>query len=541
MMKSIDIAAKNMKLIFRDKKIILMILLIPIFYYSLMGSIFGKSGGINISQYTVGYINADLNNNVSPLNQYQSIPTIVGSIENASSDGQQSLFKLRNMTLAGDTGQVDYNNAVEEANNALVQEEIVAYVVFEDGFQSSLNDASVTTFGIIDNDTSTNLSYYPQLKAEFLASLLENMNYDVKNISLGDFTTAKQNMTKYGIDYLLIIEEGYESGIESGTAKLSLVYPSFLSALKVDIMYTTLNSTFNEVIVDAGGQPVQITGNSVDQVEIPKMPSYTMYFLSSTSPTTIMIINSTFQSIVEGIINFNPYAIELAIKSAQTEGQAINDLTYSSPGYLLYGVLNIMSFAMIMITTEIKDGQFKRLLSSRMKISDLLWGNIICNTLLTFIQIALGLGVLSLWGMTPYYANLGTFIGGTILTTFAISLFVNALALVLVPVFKTPDAAAGGVWLFLIPLMTFSGAFFPVEFMSEEIANAARWIPTRMAVLAFQSIMVNGLPLSDIKFWGNTLGCLGMGLALYLLGLYSFYRFTHHVERQNVGRSNGNK
>jgi ABC-type polysaccharide/polyol phosphate export permease len=542
-MKMIDIAVKNMKLILRDKKVILMIVLIPIFYYSLMGLVFGGSGGIDISQYTVGYINADLDTDVEPINSYQSIDMIVGSIDNATKDGQQGLFKLKNMTLTNSTGHLDLQNSIEAANTGLVKEGIVTYIIFESGFQAGLNQAGMTTFGIIDNDTSTNPSFYPQLKGDFLYSLLENMNYEVKNLSLQDFDDVKQNMTKYGVDYLFVIDEGYENGLINGNPNLSLYYPDYLKTLKADIMFSTLNATINQVIEGAGGQQVRIARASILQVSSPFLPAYTMYFLSSTNPTTIMIINSTFQSIVEAIINYNPNAIEFAIKSAQTEGKAINNLTYNSPGYLLYGVLNIMSFAMILITTEIKDGQFKRLLSSRMKISDLLWGNILCNTTLTFLQIALGLGVLSLWGMTPYYVNLGTFIGGTILTTLAISIFVNALALVLVPVFKTPDAAAGGVWLFLIPLMTFSGAFFPVEFLSESIANFARWIPTRMAVLAFQAIMVNGLPLTDIKFWGNTLGCLGMGLALYFMGLFTFYRFTHKVERQNIknGKPNSNK
>jgi ABC-2 type transport system permease protein len=418
-MKAFDIAVKNLKHIFRDKKVLLVMVLIPIFYYSLMGMVFGKSGGVDISQYTVGFINGDLDSDVDPLNPYQSIEFIIEAISNASDDKDTGLFQLRNLTLTSELGRLDLERSITEANRAMIEEGIVAFVVFEAGFQATINAA-------------------------------------------------------------------------------------------------ILNVTQSH-------------------------PKYTLYFLSSTNPTTVSIITQTFNAMVEGIINYNPYAIRFDANTNYTEGRAINNLTYSSPGYLLYGVLNIMSFAMILLTTELKEGQFKRLLSSRMKSRDLLLGNIIANTFMTFIQIGVGVLTLMAWGMTPYYANAGHFIGGIVLNTMAISFVINGIALALVPVFKTPDAAAGGVWIILIPLMTFSGVFFPVEFMSESIANAVRWIPTRMTVLAYQAVMINGLPMTDMKYWGNVLGQFAYAIGLFLLGVYMFQRFTRNVGSKQKIEKNTDK
>jgi ABC-type polysaccharide/polyol phosphate export permease len=157
---------------------------------------------------------------------------------------------------------------------------------------------------------------------------------------------------------------------------------------------------------------------------------------------------------------------------------------------------------------------------------DLLLGNLLVNLILVSIQIAVGLLIFYALGFNPFFNSIGSYIIGLILNTLVIGLFINGLALALTSVLKTPEAAGGGVWIVLIPMMMFSGVFFPLELMSPALAAAFAWLPTRMAVLCFQAIFVEGLSVLSTKFLTNFFGQLGAGLGLFALGLWLFGKFS---------------
>ena len=161
-----------------------------------------------------------------------------------------------------------------------------------------------------------------------------------------------------------------------------------------------------------------------------------------------------------------------------------------------------------------------------MTAKDMLGGHLISNTVIVAIQFSIGISVLSLFGFRPLYNDLISLISGVTITVLMLSFFQNALALVSGALFKTPEAAGGGVWLILIPLMTFSGAFFPLELVAPNLIPYVKWIPTRMVVLLFQDLLVNSVSILDPSIWAG-FGLIALESSiLFLIGIKMYKKFA---------------
>ena len=214
-MKAIEIMKKNLKVFIRDKQAAFMLIFIPILFYFLMGVIFGAGGAgdMELSKYTLGYINDDLYCSEAPINDYQSIEMVVSTIQSNSEEG---FFQLENFTQI-DGNSVDSNQSFNKAEQAMIDEQIAAILVFESGFQNALNDALVKKIGVFNNDTS-NMNNASSTEPWFYSSnsllpIFEGYYDEVVNLSESEFLTIQQNFTNYTYDYLLVIENGYNANI----------------------------------------------------------------------------------------------------------------------------------------------------------------------------------------------------------------------------------------------------------------------------------------------------------------------------------------
>jgi ABC-2 type transport system permease protein len=550
MSKITEIFLKNMKIFLRDKKIIFIVFAIPVMLVLIMGVVFsGMSTGTNLSSYTIGYINMDQNSTVVPLNSYQSINSVINIITNESANAT-NLFKLKNYTstinLNGNpTSNPDLNTSLENVQAALVKQEIAAAIVFEPGFQQKLNDAIQIKIGFFDNDSSNVGTIYTPNDTNSLITILQNLKYSVTNLSVSNFEGNFSQFKDSNFRYLLVLNSGYKAGIMSYTnISFTLFYHDGDNHLKAEIQAATLKGIFDQIIYGNSSSLLSINPETVSNSGISPSPEYTIYFSLSTNPTTKSIINQTINAIISNIINYNPNAVDFNVSAQSIQAVTISQITYSTPGLLIYSAMNIMSFATILLTNEVQNGLLRRLKSTRMKDFDLLAGHALMNVVLVFVEVGISLILLYLLGFNPFYYNILGMIIGLILTTFAIGFFMSSLSLTLTSVFKSPEAAGGGVWMVLIPLAMFSGVFFPLELMSPTLAAAVAWLPTRMAVLDLQAIFVDGLTLTDPKYWGNLLGLLGWGIGFFLLGNLTFRNFikTSHDKSKKIKKDlqNGN-
>lgn len=203
-----------------------------------------------------------------------------------------------------------------------------------------------------------------------------------------------------------------------------------------------------------------------------------------------------------------------------------NVLTLSTPGFILYGILSSLAGTFILMTSEKKDGLLKRLEVSRMQAKDMILGYMISNTAMVFIQFFIGLGILAAFGFRPIYADLPSLILGVLLTMLFLSFFLNALALILCAIMKRPENIAGAMWLFIVPMMMFSGCFFSLETLTPNLVPYVQWIPTRIVVLIFQDLMINAVTVWNSSILLNEFWLILEGLAVFWIGIKSYRHFV---------------
>lgn len=528
MAKALDIMVKNLKIITRDKKGMLVIFLVPIMFYALMGLVFGGSSFATVSNNNIGIINLDAFSSTVPDSEYKSLEFILDTMEKAESEGE-SIFKFTNFTTI-ESGAVNFDASFSAAEQAMIQEKIDAVVVFEKDFQLHLNWAAEIKIGFFDNDSTiysggnpNNWSY----QVANLYSILLNSAYTFIPLTEFDFAAAISTTANHDFDFFLIVNEGFEANVEMNPVNMTFLHRIGADMVQAAVIQGTIKGMLDGAIY---GNPT-LSQLSIDLAPIVgstalPLPTYTFYFLDSTGSIERQIIVSTFDGLFSGIVNYDPTQINFVSETKSTTGRVISALTYNSPGYLVYGALNSMSFACISLANENQGGLLKRLKSSRMKDRDMVLGVNMANTIVVFLQFTVALVMLSLFGFTPNYLDLGTLIIGTMLNVLAVALVINGIALILTPIFKTPEASGGGVWIILIPLMMFSGMFFPIELMAPSVAEVASILPTRMTVLVFQGLMLDRLPLTHPKVWGNLLGQFGFAIVFFLIGIKLYDKFT---------------
>lgn len=341
------------------------------------------------------------------------------------------------------------------------------------GMENNNNESYTYSVGYVDLDTTS--AENPYLSTSYICNTIDEMeNFIMKEIESN--SSALEQLKNKEIDAYIIFPQGFELYINRTT--------------------TTLEKTIEIIYQD------------------------------STSEISRTIISSTIMGVINGIVNYDPNAVKIEHVEQTISGEQISQLTLGTPGYLMYGILSSITGAVILLTSERKDGLLKRLESSQITPGDIIMGHMISNTIIIMLQFVIGVGTLSLFGFRPIFHDIASMLFGILITVILLALFQNALAFVSSTILKTPEAAGGGIWLLLIPMMMFSGAFFPLELVAPGLIPYVGWIPTRIVVLIFQDLMINGLafwhPSILLKFLWLSLE----GLALFLLAVIMYRKFA---------------
>lgn len=250
------------------------------------------------------------------------------------------------------------------------------------------------------------------------------------------------------------------------------------------------------------------------------------YFHTSTNDITRNIISGIIMGVFDNVVNYNPYALKFNYENLSISGKKINDITQITPGFILYGVLNSLTGAVILITTEKKDGTLKRLEVSEIEPRDMILGHLISNTALIILQFVVGIAVLSIFGFSPYYSSISSYVLGIVITILLLAFFLNALVMVMSGILKKPEAAVGGVIGILVPMLMFSGAFVPLDVMAPGLIPYVAWIPTRIVVIIFQELMLNASTAWAPKVLLQYLWLALEGILFFVIGNKMYRRFV---------------
>lgn len=185
-------------------------------------------------------------------------------------------------------------------------------------------------------------------------------------------------------------------------------------------------------------------------------------------------------------------------------GISFNDLetgmTISSttPGLISYAIIFIIMTVAMSFTEDRESGILKRINTTQTTSSEFMGSHIISNMITSFIQVIIVLGLAFLIGFRPT-GNLWSYIlVFVIIGLFA--LIAVGLGLIVATIAKSPGAASGISFIFILPMMFF-GTFMPLNSTTEIIA---KFMPSAYATNALEVLFtgdnLNPVVLSGILF-----------------------------------------
>ena len=209
-----------------------------------------------------------------------------------------------------------------------------------------------------------------------------------------------------------------------------------------------------------------------------------------------------------------PLNIELSQRESEIKDEEIN---YLIPGMAVFGLMILItSVGGIMVRDRTK-GLLSRLMTTPARPSDFIFGYTLPFIPVIIISIAIYLGVGILMGLSI----IGNF-GLAYLVLFIMGVCSIGIGMILGTLAKTEDQATAVPFIFIVPLVMISGAWWPVERMPSVIKSIAEVLPFLHAMDACRDVITRGASFTNILpdlYW-----LIGWTVALFAIGIVLFRR-----------------
>jgi ABC-type multidrug transport system permease subunit len=195
-------------------------------------------------------------------------------------------------------------------------------------------------------------------------------------------------------------------------------------------------------------------------------------------------------------------------------GMSINTVV---PGLIVYAVIFVIMTIAQSFSTERQEGLLKRLSTTPMTSSEFMGSQIITHMLISFLQVIVVFTLAFLLGFRPDSGIQGIFLALPITAIFSLSSV--GLGLITATVSKSPEAATGVSFVFILPQMFF-GTFMPITSTTRQIA---KFIPSYYLLDALKMIFEGD--------WMNTNVFLDLGvisivsITIVLVGILLFEKY----------------
>ena len=325
-------------------------------------------------------------------------------------------------------------------------------------------------------------------------------------------------------DYNLVLfnYDTEDSGIPGNPANYSLLLIDILEtnlSNSIDIIGTQENYTKDEAKnllkyekIDA---IIYISHNFTEKIYFGLEPEINV----TTVPDQIAetVINSILKQIVDSIIIYHNGVKPSRINSEMLLNTVkITQFDFIAPGFLISGVLVCISQLALHFSEEKNKGTLKRLSTTPVSRSNILFSGMLSQLLVAFCQTIILLVCLLIFGafFNPN-ANILLLIFIPMLFAFTALGFGTLLASLV----KSEETAGLLAWFIILPLQFLGGLFFYFE------SPIMKFVPTSYAAHAMRLVMVEG-----INTW-NAIGedilvLIGFGAISTLLGIILFRRKT---------------
>ena len=161
-------------------------------------------------------------------------------------------------------------------------------------------------------------------------------------------------------------------------------------------------------------------------------------------------------------------------------GMDINSLV---PGLVVYAVIFMIMTIAQSFSSERKEGLLKRLSTTPMTSAEFMGSQIITHMIISIVQVVVVIALALLLGFRPNSGFGGVLLALPVVAIFALSAV--GLGLITATISKTPEAATGISFIFILPQMFF-GTFVPITDTTRPIAQ---FIPSYYIAEALQDIL----------------------------------------------------
>ena len=198
--------------------------------------------------------------------------------------------------------------------------------------------------------------------------------------------------------------------------------------------------------------------------------------------------------LIFGLFNFDDLEPLFHLNEHGIQGQPVGYFDFLLPGIIGMGV---MTFSIIGMGTTIAQYRQQRILrriqATPLKIRTFFIGQVLAWLILSLVQTAIIMSAGTVIFRAVIYGN---YIWEVPLVLLANLTFLN-LGFIVGSLSKSVQAASGLGNLLTMPMMFFSGVFFPTDNLPSIMAYAVKYLPLTPLLEALRGVLLSAQPLSD--------------------------------------------
>ena len=223
--------------------------------------------------------------------------------------------------------------------------------------------------------------------------------------------------------------------------------------------------------------------------------------------------------LIFGLFNFDDLEPLFHLNELGIQGKPVGYFDFLLPGIIGMGV---MTFSIIGMGTTIAQYRQQRILrriqATPLKVRTFFIGQVLAWLILSLVQTAIIMGAGTVIFRAVIYGN---YIWAVPLVLLANLTFLN-LGFIVGSLSKSVQAASGLGNLFTMPMMFFSGVFFPTDNLPSIMAYAVKYLPLTPLLEALRGVLLASQPLSDFPTQLVVLGSWVLVTAVIAVKTFKF-------------------
>jgi ABC-2 type transport system permease protein len=204
----------------------------------------------------------------------------------------------------------------------------------------------------------------------------------------------------------------------------------------------------------------------------------------------------------------HPAATIKVVEAGAAAGQVPSGFVLSSPGMLINFILFSLTTAGVALIVERKNFTLMRLMTTRVRRSELIAGKILGMFVLTFIQQIILIGIGQFLFGVDYLRDPAALL----LMMIALSTVASTLGLLLASLLRTNQALVAATVLTSMSVAALSGAWFPLEITGPAFQFVGHLLPTSWILDGLRGIVLRGFSVADVMpaFGFSVMWALGL-------------------------------